>query len=129
MGGFEVGGNVARLEFADGSTLDGATVRVSLDMSVRDFYGLRRAFRDAPDEEQVRFYETFGDDYLLGWDVMLKGEALPPDGEGMLSLPIRAAGELFVAWMAAMADVTPNSGAASVNGATSEAAYEATAAS
>jgi len=136
--GFEIGGNTARLVFEEGTALDGATVRVSLDMSVRDFLAMQRTIaglssanpEDLADDMLDRWesaYRTFGDRALVSWDVIFEGEPLPATGEGVLSLPFQVANELFSAWGKAIGRVSPNSGAASANGDRSGAAPEATA--
>ena len=129
---FEVGGNTARLEFADGSALDGATVRVSLDVSVREYLDIERAasvlpLDDTPASELLdrweALYRMFGERFLLGWDLTLEGEAIPSTAEGMLAIPFRYARAIFLAWKAALSSPLPNSLAVSANGATPEAGF------
>jgi hypothetical protein len=109
------------LEFAEGTALAGAEVRVSLDMSVEDFYALRAAVRERTDEGEMELYRRFGDEYLLGWNLEAKGKPVSATGAGMLQIPVRRAGEIFGAWMSALVQPSPNSNAASANGAQSEA--------
>jgi hypothetical protein len=106
--GFDVGGNSALLEFQGGTPLAGAEIRVSLDMSVRDFLALKKAIREQAMDGESELYRRFGEDYLLSWNLELRGEPLEATGEGMLSLPIARAGEIFSAWMSAMVQPSPN---------------------
>lgn len=130
--GFDVGGNTARLEFLPGTVLDGATVRVSLDMSVRDFLALLRA-ATAPDtndtsvvsERETELFTRFAETALLSWDLDRDGHAIPATAEGFLSLPYRHANAIYLAWFNALRTPPPNSHAASANGARSEADFEA----
>lgn len=119
--GFDVGGNTAWLEFQDGTPLAGAKVRVSLDMSVRDFLALKKAIREQSADGEGDLYHRFGESYLIEWNLETNGQPIPPTGEGMLQLPIGRAAEVFGSWMSAMVQPAPNSSAASVNGAQSEA--------
>ena len=138
MGGFEVGGNTARLEFADGSALDGATVRVSLDVSVKEYLNIERAASVLPLDNTPAgelldrweaLYRMFAERYLLSWDLALEGKEIPSTPEGMLSIPFRYARAIFLEWKAALSSPLPNSNAVSVNGATSEAGFAKTEAS
>jgi len=123
--GFEVSKSSVRLEFAEGTLLSGATVQVSTDMSVRDFINLQRSLgalsKDGSGDEWQRTYALFGESYLESWDLVRNGEPLTADAEGMLSLPIRVASELFNAWVQALVAPAPNLRAASANGVLSEA--------
>lgn len=119
--GFDVGGNTALLEFQEGTPLAGASIRVSLDMSVRDFLALKKAIREQADDGELELYRRFGDEYLVDWNLELRGAPLAASGAGMLELPIARAGEIFGAWMSAMVRPSPNSNAASENGVLSEA--------
>lgn len=127
---FEVGGDTARLEFEDGSALDGSVVRVSLDVSVREYLDIERAasvlpLDDAPASELLdrweALYRMFGERYLLAWDLTLGGEPIPPTADGMLALPFRYARAIFLAWKAALSSPLPNSLAVFANGAMPEA--------
>lgn len=129
--GFEIGGNNAVLEFGADTGLAGAVVQVSLDMSVRDFLALQRAIAgmssDASglDESMLdrweKAYTMFGATSLKSWNLELAGQPVPATADGFLSLPFASANTIFTAWARALASPSPNSPAASVNGALSEA--------
>lgn len=124
--GFEVGGDTALLVFEEGTSLSGATVRVSLDMSIDDFLalqGMANQLQNGEDDDigdltasVKEAYRQFGDAVLVDWDLMLRGEAIPANGEGMLKLPMRKSAEIFRAWNQAIGAVSPNSPGASTNG-------------
>lgn len=124
--GFDVTGNTAVLEFAEGTRLAGASVRVSLDMTVREFLSLQRSIAgiavgdgDASDADVAAMeaaYARFAESGLVGWDLTIGGEPVPANKEGMLSLPLRIANDILNAWISALSSVSPNSGAASGNG-------------
>ena len=126
---FEIRGSTARLEFHDGSLLDGATVRITLDTPIRDVLAIQRAANRAQNgdedvaavEESFRF---FGDAVLKDWDLTLDGQPVPANGDGMLSLPLAVCMALFDAWGRAIGQVPGNSRAASANGKQSGAAFE-----
>lgn len=134
--GFEIGGQTALLIFEEGTSLAGAEVRVSLDMSVRDFLALQRAVSGISQatlgDDQIEAlegaFETFGRLALKSWNLERDGEPIPATGEGMLMLPFKAANEVFAAWGSAISDVSPNLSAVSANGASAEAEPVATAA-
>lgn len=136
--GYEIGGNTARLEFQPGTVLDGATVRVSLDMSVRDFLGLQRTiagFASSGEsvagetlEQWEAAYRQFAGSALKSWDLQRDGVDIPADVDGFMSLPFAAANAIFTAWAGALGGTPPNSPAASQNGALSEADFVAMAA-
>ncbi|MDP3909462.1 MAG: hypothetical protein Q8Q14_03640 [Gemmatimonadales bacterium] len=131
--GFEVTQS-ATLVFEEGHRLHGATVRVSLDMELREYTELLRLARAweasvADDGDMtperldmvVELTERFGERVLIEWDLEKNGEPLPADGSGMARLPAQAALSLFKAWNAAVTGVPPNSDGASENGEPSEA--------
>lgn len=132
--GFDVGGNTARLEFQPGTVLDGATVRVSLDMSVRDFLALQRTIAGLATsgetvpaetlEQWEQAYRLFASTSLLSWDLERDTHPVPTDADGFLSLPFAVANAIFTAWASALGGVSPNSPAASANGVPSEADFE-----
>lgn len=130
---FEIGGNTARLEFDEGTRLAGSVVTVSLDMSVSEWLALQRTvagLNQATDEQLSAMegaFRHFGENALVSWNLALQGEELPPTGDGMMRLPLIIANEIFSAWSAVTA-VSPNSSAASANGASAEADDEQTAA-
>ena len=146
--GFEVGGNSAKLEFEQGSVLDGAVVRVTLDMSVRDFLGLQRTiagFATTGDtvaaetlEQWEAAYSQFAAHALLSWNLSKcdcgapeshidrpcpRPYKYPATPDGFLALPFNAANAIFTAWAGALGGTPPNSPAASLNGHQSEAEY------
>lgn len=123
--GFEVMGATVTLEFGADTLLSGATVACSLDMSVRQFVQLQRmwaAVGDGDMENVERAFSTFGDAALKSWDLEADGVPVPANGEGLTMIPLAAAMAVFKAWSDAVAAKSPNSRAASGNGATSEAA-------
>lgn len=132
---FNIGGNTARLEFQPGTVLDGATVRVSLDMSVRDFLALQRTiagFASTGDtvagetlDQWEQAYRQFASSALVSWDLTRNGVTIPADVDGFLSLPFNAANAIFTAWASALGSAPPNSLAASASGALSEADFVA----
>ena len=134
--GFDIGGNTAVLEFEDGTALAGAVVRVSLDMSVRDFLALQRtivgmssdASTMAPEmlDRWESAYRMFGGKALRSWNLEADGEPVLASEEGFLSIPFAAANEIFTAWAKVLGGPSPNSRAVSVNGASSVAAYAET---
>lgn len=124
--GFDIGGNTALLEFQPGTVLDGATVRVSLDMSVRDFLGLQRTIAgfvstgesvagETLDQWEAA-YRQFASTALKSWDLQRDGEDIPADVDGFLSLPFAAANAIFTAWASALGGTPPNSPSASGSG-------------
>lgn len=123
--GFEVR-RTAVLEFAEDTALAGATVRASLDMTVREFMALQRSiaalpsavedFDDAAIEAWEETYRRFGDEALKSWDIEMDGVEVPATGAGMLTLPFKVANEIFSAWGNALAGAPPNSAAASGTG-------------
>lgn len=130
---FEVSGSTVTLEFGTGTVLEGASVKCSLDISVRDFLRLQReinAMRDGESTEAVEAaYKFFGDLALVEWDLVKKGEPLPANGDGLLQLPFASLNAIFEAWSTAITGSSPNSSGASPSGDTSEQApSEATAA-
>ena len=123
--GFEIGGDTVVLEFEEGAILAGATVRCRMDIPIRKFLQLQRAFGAVEGSEPDSIesaYRQFGDDCLKSWDIVRDGEAVPATGEGMLDLPLGAAQAVFSAWAAAVSGISGNSDAASTNGATPQAA-------
>lgn len=139
---FEIGGDTAVLEFGEGTPLAGAVVRVSLDMSVRQFLDLQRTVNairktvkavgdDATDEASFdqweSAYKQFAETALLSWDLSRKdrqsGElvAISADFDGFMSLPFAIANAIFIAWSSALSEPSPNSSAVSGDGASSEA--------
>ena len=129
---FNIGGDTAVLEFAEGTPLAGATVRVSLDMSVRDFLALQRniagisANSESLTSATLDLWETaytaFADKSLLSWDLSRADEAIPATVDGFLSLPFVMANAVFTAWASALAAPQGNSVAASTSGEPVEAA-------
>lgn len=124
---FEIGGSTVVLEFEEGTILAGKTVRCRMDISIRKFLAIQRAFAavsDGPDAV-AEAYRQFGDSVLLSWDVAgAEGGPIPPaTGEGMLDITMQSAQAIFVAWASAVSGTSGNSEAASTNGVTSEAAY------
>lgn len=120
--GFEVGGNTAVLEFGEGTALDGAFVRISLDMSVKEFLALQRRATNETDSNEVRTaameatYQEIGDAVLVDWDVVLKGEPLPATGDGLLRLPWAVAQQFVTVCLEVMSGaLAGNSSAASAN--------------
>lgn len=119
------------LEFAEGTVLAGAQVRVSLDMSIRDFLALQRtiaglrvdpaAIDDAALDRWERAYRVFGKTALKSWNLEVAGQPVEASEDGFLSLPFSVANDVFTAWAKALAGPSPNSNGASVNGAQSEA--------
>lgn len=98
---FDVGGTTVALEFAEGTVLAGATVKCSLDMSIRDFAKMQRMWNAAQDgdmEKIVEAYMMFGDAVLVEWDISKRGEAVPATGEGLSQIPVAAANAIFSAW-------------------------------
>lgn len=132
--GFEIGRVKVELAFDEETVLAGAKVRVFLDMGVREFFGLQRTIQRVgslgsdptlPPEvlaDWEGLYRMLGDQYLESWDLTMGGAPVPATGDGMLSLPFRVANEIFRAWTAVIANVSPPSSAASANGATAPAA-------
>ena len=126
--GFAIEEQTAALEFAEGTLLAGATVRVSLDMSVRQFVDLQRvvAAMDGSGaelssaEKMARLesaFTQFAEAALISWDLERKDIPIPSTAEGFMSLPFPHANAIFQAWTSALANPSPNSGAASVPGA------------
>jgi hypothetical protein len=129
----EVGGEPVTLAFAEGSPLAGASIRVSLDMSMRRFIALQRAVARATEDGDTwddleQAYAIFTEDALLGWDLTFKGEPIPADLDGLMSLPKRTCMPIFNAFISVVMASDPNSSAASESGPTSAADSERTAA-
>lgn len=98
---FDIGGTTVVLEFAEGTVLSGATVRCSLDMSIRDFAQMQRAWSEAQDGDMgdlASAFVQFGDAVLVDWDICYRGEPVPATGEGLASIPAAAANAIFAAW-------------------------------
>jgi hypothetical protein len=124
---FDIQQREATLVFEDGSLLDGARVRVSLDLSLGDFFNFTSVSRDSTDESPVTAAEveplrqafvSFGNDCLLDWDLAIRGEALPANAEGMLRLPLDYARALVEAYTAVASDLPKVLSGDSVNGGT-----------
>lgn len=123
---FDIGGDTAALEFAEGTALAGATVRVSLDMSVRDFLALQRNIAGISTNAEAmtsdtldsweKAYIQFAERSLLSWDLSRNGVDIPATVDGFLSLPFAAANAVFTAWASALAAPVPSSVAVSDNG-------------
>ena len=134
--GFRLG-NTAVLEFAPGTLLDGATVRVSLDIHLDDFVGLQASANridgsDGMSPEMVaamkESFSAFASIALRSWDIESEdGEPIPASVDGFMALPYAVQLAIFVAWSRAVSSPSPNSPAASANGDTSGAASELTA--
>ena len=101
---FEITGQTAAIAFGEAHPLHGATIRVSLDMSLEDVIGMQERFEAASAASKVeggdassapatmrREFSKFASDVLIDWDLAKRGEAVPANGEGMLSLPMRTA--------------------------------------
>ena len=124
--GFDVGGNTAVLEFEEGTALDGAEVRVSLDMSVRDFLALQRTIAGmttdaaALDGSMLDRWEAadcmFARTALRSWNLENGGIAVEASEDGFLSLPFAAANAIFTAWARALGGPGPNSNGVSASG-------------
>lgn len=119
--GFEVSGDEAVLEFAKDHRLHGAEVRVSLDVSIEDILAMQERFEtageteddeDLTDEQKIarsksqtqRFravFTDFGDDVLLDWNFTKKGNPVPANGAGMITIPSRHAMFVMRAFFAA----------------------------
>lgn len=125
MAGFDIGTTTAVLEFDKGTALEGAVVRVSLDMSVRDFLALQRTIAGmSSDSAEVSgdalerweaAYRMFAESALRSWDLERGGEAIPATVDGFLSLPFTVANAIFGAWAQALGGPSPNSNAASAS--------------
>ena len=137
--GFEVRGSTVTLEFGPGSVLgpgvdkDGnptpaAVVRCSIDMSIRDFVAMQRLARGITEDADVgvieETYRTFATAALRSWNLLDDGVPLPATADGFAQLPIASANAIFSAWSDAIGGRSPNSPAASANGARSEADFE-----
>ena len=150
-----IGGRTAMLHFEEGTLLAEDKVRVSLDMTMDDFMhiqGLVSGIAEESGSEQMssiqEAFEEFGNLALLSWTLthcQCSKETrathwdggdyncpspvpIPADGKGMRSLPMPFANEIFAAWGSVVSDVSPNSSAVSVNGASEAVASEQTAA-
>lgn len=121
---FEVSGGTVVLEFTENTVLHGATVKCSLDVSVRQFMELQRQraqLRETADIEQMEaVFRVFGDIAIREWDLVMQGEPLPATGEGLLKLSFAQVLAIFTAWSQAMAGESPNSSSASPSGSTLE---------
>ena len=128
---FEIGSTVAVLQFDQGTALEGAKVRVSLDMSVRDFLALQRTIAgisaDSASmsgealEQWEAAYRMFAGSSLRSWDLSRDDKAIPATVDGFMSLPFSVANSIFVAWAQALGGPPPNLRAASESGDTSAA--------
>jgi hypothetical protein len=129
--GFRLNENTAVLEFPESSVLHGATVRVSLDLPIRDLLAIQRDAErmrtaDGPEGWDVmeESYTKFARDVLRDWDLEDRstGEPLPCNEEGYMTLSGPEAQAIREGWMQAVTTVSGNLQAASENGAMSEAA-------
>lgn len=129
--GFEVGGNTAVLEFGEGTALDGAEITVSLDMSVGEYLAMQRVISgitvlatttEGAGEQALqsweKAYRTFADEALVSWNLTLRGVAVPPTGDGMMTIPFAAASQIFSEWVGALVSPPKVSSVASTNGVT-----------
>lgn len=127
--GFNITGSSVRLDFGPGTLLEGATVKASADMRIRDFLSLQRRISTMDDgslEEWEQVYQDFASTYLKSWDLEEDGEPIPTNVDGFMSLPFKVANEILQGWMTAIAGASPNSNAASASGNTSGAESEMT---
>lgn len=127
--GFEVRGATVALQFAKGTLLEGASVRCTLDMSVRDFVQMQRLWAAVGEGDLSQMdaaFRMFGNLALSEWDLVLDGQPLPADGEGLSLVPMAVANAIFKAWSDVVAARDPNSNAASASGNTSGAVSERT---
>lgn len=126
---FEVSGAVT-MEFAPNTILAGATVKCSLDFPLRGYFDLmgeKDRLRDSSEIDDIEaFYRKFGDIVLVEWDLTLKGEALPANGDSLVRIPFAAAKQIFDAWSDTTSGASPNSSGASESGDTSAALSEVT---
>lgn len=147
--GFNVGANRARLEFGEGSLLDGATVRVSLNAKLRLLFSLQQALPALGDLTNVsaedaergdELCEDFIDSgSLLSWDLEREDDdgamaPIPTDRAGFMSLLLAQRIAIITAWVQALSEATgpspkPSAASAStapisIDGARSEAGFE-----
>ena len=121
----------ALLEFREGTLLEGANVRVKLNMQIRDFVGLQRVLSGLSsdlatlsDKDLDRWdqaFREFARDVLIDWDLVVDGAPVSADEDGFIGLGFRIDSEVFLAWASLLGGPAPNSAAVSASGALSEA--------
>lgn len=122
--GFNVRGATVTLEFAEGTVMHGAHVECSLDLTIREFVDMQRIWARVADgdmDDLLAGFEAFGA-VITAWDLEDNGKPVPATATGLTEIPLAMAMAVFRAWSDAVAAKSPNSLAASGNGATSEAA-------
>ncbi len=135
-GGWEASGNTATLEFAEGSRARGATVVVSLDLPLGDYFAFQRALAEANEIKRATargedvpdtndggegalpgLLRRFGEIGLVSWDVLVNGVAVPADADGLAAVPLPVAVDFVIAWLNVATTPSGGSPAASPNGA------------
>lgn len=95
--GFKLEPTVVVLEFAEGHALHGATVRVSLDMTLDEHEEMLAKSRTGDASALVARFAAA----LESWDIEWQGEEVPATREGLGRLPSWVADELTSAWLRA----------------------------
>lgn len=97
--GFEIRPHGATLEFAEGHALHGASVQVSLDITLEEHQAMSAKVRAGDGDAVVEAFARA----LQSWDLEWDGAPVPCTPEGLQSLPSWVADALAEAWLSARA--------------------------
>lgn len=99
--GFALEELIAILDFSE-TELDGAEVKMSLDLTRADVTRLQRAVASAEGDDGDEVMITLMAEALRGWNLERDGDPIPADKDGLDSLPTRQVTAIAVAWMEAV---------------------------
>ena len=100
--GFRLPERTAGITF-EGTTYDGAEIRVRLSVTFAQFIALRES---AQGEDQEGMARLFGDNVLMEWNLEdADGEPIPADGDGMLAIPLELTNLIVQHWVEEVAGV------------------------
>lgn len=115
--GFILPDDSVTLEFEEGSSFKGATVRVDTSIPIRTYIEVTRLSQSDEKGDMMAFFQIFGDDILSDWNVKGKKaphDPIPADGAGFQEIDIKFALEIFRQWNKAVSEPTdplaPDSG-------------------
>jgi len=97
---FELEESFAMLVFGDDAELTGFECRVRTDTPLSVFLEFQQLAASGSDDPAAArpAFELFADEVLDSWNLTRKGKPVPPDRDGVLSLPPRIATRLVVEW-------------------------------
>ena len=99
--GFEVPIRTAMLEFTEH---EGLEVRVALDVPMQMFFDFTHMVDSNDMAEVEKAVREFADTALIEWNVTIKGEQIPPTGDGITRLPLGFAKDILMGWLRSIAE-------------------------